>query len=176
MKPNIKKGRKRIWIVVTLLYSILVFFYLFYDFIYVDYSKISSELNENVELAKFFREKGCFDGLADNIEMVKLQDFAKRIDRKPETETIEFYKEDALFVYADISEYDPELSLYSLKIPDHKYFFTELGASEHANEERGKTNKSFFIAVFAFLFLPWSLFGYIATRNKWLDSKGNIVW
>ena len=176
MKPNIKKGWKRIWIVVSLLYSILGFFYLFYDFIYVDYSKISSELNENVELAKFFREKGCFDGLADNIEMVKLQDFAKKIDRKPETETIEFYKEDALFVYADISEYDPELSLYSLKISGAYYFFTELGASEHANEERGKTNKSFFIAVFAFLFLPMSLFGYIATRNKWLDSKGNIVW
>mgnify|MGYP003315849601 CR=1 FL=1 len=57
MKPNIKKGWKRIWIVVSLLYSILGFFYLFYDFIYVDYSKISSELNENVELAKFFREK-----------------------------------------------------------------------------------------------------------------------
>ena len=128
--------------------------YLFYDFIYVDYSKISTELNKNVELAKFFREKGCFDGLADNIEMVKLQDFAKKIDRKPETETIEFYKDDALFVYADISEYDPELSLYSLKIPDHKYFFTELGASEHANEERRKTNKGFFIAVFAFLIFP----------------------
>ena len=154
MKPNVKKGLVRIWIVVSTVYSIPMCIYLFYDFIYVDYSKISTELNKNVELAKFFREKGCFDGLADNIEMVKLQDFAKKIDRKPETETIEFYKNDALFVYADISEYDPELSLYSLKIPDHKYFFTELGASEHANEERWKTNKSFFIAVFAFLIFP----------------------
>ena len=139
MKPNVQKGWKRIWIVVSTVYSIPICIYLFYDFFYLDYGKISSEFNENLELAHFFREKGCFDGLADNVETVKLQDFAKKIDRKPETETIEFYKEDALFVYADISEYDAESSLYSLKIPDNKYFFTEFGASEHASEERWKT-------------------------------------
>ena len=143
MKPNVKKGWKRIWIVVSLLYSIPMFFYVSMEPLYTDFREINSQLDENLEAAKFFREKGFFDGLADNIERVKLQ-----LDQEPETESIAITKYDALW------------------IPDDGYVFTEFGAKEHASERKWKTFRAFLFLIFILLILPQIVIvvGIISTR------------